>query len=217
MLQRFEVGDGIPSRTITRRSRGCGAIFSDAAFASTPLDLEQLLARRGRDRFGVLVGGGEPRLDAFGDDALRLVDERVDHLGLGDDAHDLALHEQVALPAARGDAEIGLARLTRSVHDAAHDRDLERDVALLRAAPARSDATPMTSTSARPHDGHAIRSRPLRSRRPSASSRVRPAFASSTGSAVSEKRIVSPMPSASNVADAGDRLHEPGGRRARLR
>ena len=60
-----------------------------------------------------------------------------------------------------------------------------------------------------------MRSRPLRSRRPSASSSVRPALASSTGSAVSEKRIVSPMPSASSVRDAGDPLdqalrHRPG-------
>ena len=61
----------------------------------------------------------------------------VDHLGLGHDAHDLALHEQVALAAAGGDAEVGFARLARSVHDAAHDRDLERDVARPRARPAR--------------------------------------------------------------------------------
>ena len=69
-------------------------------------------------------------------------------------------------------------------------------------------ATPITSTSARPHDGHAIRSRPLRSRSPSDSSKTRPAFASSTGSAVSEKRIVSPIPSASSVRDAGHRLDQ---------
>src|SRR5439155_20620784 len=57
-----------------------------------------------------------------------------------------------------------------------------------------SRATLMTSISARPHDGHAIRSRPLRSRRPIASSSWRPARASSTGSAGGEWRMVSPMP-----------------------
>ena len=59
---------------------------------------------------------------------------------------------------------------------------------MLRASSAScaSRATLITSTSARPHDGHAMRSSPLRSRSPSASSSCRPALASSTGSAVSE-------------------------------
>ena len=62
---------------------------------------------------------------------LGFVDERRDHLGLGHDAHDLALHEQVALAAPGRDAEVGFARFARTVHDAAHHRDLQRDVALL--------------------------------------------------------------------------------------
>ena len=94
------------------------------------LDLQQLVARRFRDRFGVGVGGGDPGLDALGHDLLGFVDERRDHLGLGHDAHDVTLHEQVALAAAGRDAEIGFARLAGAVHDAAHHRDLQRDVAV---------------------------------------------------------------------------------------
>ena len=48
----------------------------------------------------------------------------------GTTAHDLALHEQVAPLAAGGDAEVGVARLAGPVHDAAHHRDLERDLAV---------------------------------------------------------------------------------------
>ena len=60
-------------------------------------------------------------------------------------------------------------------------------------------ATSMTSISARPQLGHAIKSTFLRSRKPSDSSNCLPARASSTGSAVRLYRIVSPMPSMSNV------------------
>ena len=83
--------------------------------------------------------------------------------------------EQVALVLAGGDAEVGVAGLARAVHDAAHHRHLERDLAAPRAPPAACLATAITSISARPHDGQAIRSSPLRSRSPSASSSLRPA------------------------------------------
>src|SRR5207248_1287251 len=79
---------------------------------------------------GTVVGGGEPGLDAFGHDPLAFVDQRVDHLRLGHHTHDLPLHEQVALAPAGGDAEVRLPGLSRSVHDAAHHRDLQRDVAV---------------------------------------------------------------------------------------
>ena len=78
-----------------------------------------------------VVGGREAGVDPFGDDELGLLDERRDHLGLGHDAHHLAAHEQVALAAAGGDAEVGVARLTGTVHHAAHHRDLQRDLARL--------------------------------------------------------------------------------------
>ncbi len=56
----------------------------------------------------------------------------------------------------------------------------------------------------------------MRSRRPSASSSWRPARASSTGSAVSEYRMVSPMPSASRVAIPAVPFSRPGRRRSGL-
>ena len=61
-----------------------------------------------------------------------------------------------------------------------------------------------------------MRSRPLRSRSPSDSSSWRPARASSTGSAVSENRMVSPMPSARRAPMPARALHQPGRRRSRL-
>ena len=69
----------------------------------------------------------------------------------------------------------------------------------------------MTSISARPQLGQAMRSSPLRSRRPRASSSWRPARASSTGSAVSEYRMVSPIPSASRVAMPAVPFNSPAG------
>jgi len=84
-----------------------------------------------RDGRRVGVGCREPGFDPLGHDALRFVDERDDHLGLGHDAHHLALHEEVAFAAPRGNTEVGLPGLAGSVHDASHDRDLQGNVALL--------------------------------------------------------------------------------------
>src|SRR5437868_8909772 len=64
------------------------------------LDLQQLIARRGRFGLRARVGRGDPRFDPFGHDALGFVDQRGDHVGLRHDAHDVALHEEVALAAA---------------------------------------------------------------------------------------------------------------------
>ena len=72
-------------------------------------------------------------------------------------------------------------------------------------------ATPNTSTSARPQLGQAIRSTLRRSRSPSASKSWRPERASSTGSVVSEYRIVSPMPSESRAAIPAVDLMVPAG------
>ena len=70
-------------------------------------------------------------LDAFLEDPLGLLDERRDHLGLRHDPHHVPAHEQVALAAPGRDAEVGFAGLARPVHDTAHHRDLQRDVASL--------------------------------------------------------------------------------------
>ena len=73
------------------------------------------------------------------------------------------------------------------------------------------EAMENTSTSARPQLGQAIRSTLRRSRRPIASSNCRPARASSTGSAVSEYLMVSPIPSASRAAMPAVDLTSPTG------
>src|SRR5437660_7885821 len=51
-------------------------------------------------RLGTGIGGRQSRLDALGRQALRLGDERLDHLVLGHDADNLALDEQMAPPPA---------------------------------------------------------------------------------------------------------------------
>ena len=82
------------------------------------------LGRRAR------IGAGERLVHAVDGDELGPLDERVDHRVLGHDLDDLALHEQVTPMAAGGDAEIGLAGLAGTVHDATHDRDLDGDLAI---------------------------------------------------------------------------------------
>jgi hypothetical protein len=76
-------------------------------------------------------GRRDARLDAFGDQTLRLVDQCLHHVRLGDDADDLAPDEEVALLLPGRDADVGLARLARAVDDAAHHRHLDRQVQLL--------------------------------------------------------------------------------------
>src|SRR5690242_19320252 len=55
-----------------------------------------------------------------------LLDEGLHDLRLGDGLDDLALDEDLALAVAGRDAEVGLAGLAGTVHDAAHDGDAER-------------------------------------------------------------------------------------------
>ncbi len=155
---------------------------------SAPFSSKSALRSSSASRSAPSSAAAKTSLDTLGDELLRLGDERLDHLVLRHDADDLALDEQVTLVASGRNAEVGLARLAGAVDDASHDGDLKRDAADSKASWARL-ATSMTSISARPHDGQAMRSRPLRSRSPSASSSWRPARASLTGSAVSEYRM----------------------------
>src|SRR5271166_4370002 len=93
--------------------------------------LQQLLAVGGGLGLGRAGGGGEPGLDPLGHQLLGLGHQRLDHLVFGDHPDDLALDEQMALGLARRDPEVGLTRLTGPVHHTAHDRDLDRQVAVL--------------------------------------------------------------------------------------
>ena len=63
-------------------------------------------------------------------DELGPLDQRIDHLVLGDDGDIATLHEQVPAPVAGRDTEISLTGLTRAVHHAPHDRHLQRQLAL---------------------------------------------------------------------------------------
>jgi hypothetical protein len=109
----------------------------------------------------------------------------------------LALADDLALALAGGHAEVGLARLAGAVDDAAHDGDAQRDVdALERLLHLLGEGVDVDLGP--PHDGQDTTSRP-RSRRCSDSRMPMPALTSSTGSADSDTRIVSPMPSASSV------------------
>ena len=76
------------------------------------------------------VDAGDRRLGAVLVDELGPLDQRLDHLALGHDGDVAALHEQVAALVAGGDAEVGLAGLARPVDHAAHDGDLQRDLAI---------------------------------------------------------------------------------------
>src|SRR4051794_25317950 len=78
-------------------------------------------------RFGCRlgIGLGQRRLNPLVDDELGPLPQFLDHSVLGDDRHVVALDEQVTLLAAGGDAEVGVAGLARTVHDAAHDGDLQ--------------------------------------------------------------------------------------------
>ena len=79
-----------------------------------------------------VVRRGEPRgLDPLGHQSLRLGHQRVHHLVLGDDPHDLPLDEQVAPLPTRRDPEVGLTGLAGPVDHASHDRHLDRQLAVL--------------------------------------------------------------------------------------
>ena len=73
----------------------------------------------------VTLAPGLDRLHLLGD-AHGLLDEGLHDLRLGDGLDDLALDEDLALAVAGGDAEVGLAGLTRAVDDAAHHGDAQR-------------------------------------------------------------------------------------------
>ena len=71
---------------------------------------------------------GEPGLESFVDQFLRLVEQRIDHLGLGDHPHHLALDEEMTATSSRRYPDVGLAGLTRPVYDTSHHRHLDRKI-----------------------------------------------------------------------------------------
>ena len=122
------------SATQLVRRRWClriSTIFSAAWLASAPLSSSSSARSLAASRSAsVGVDPGDRRLGAVLVDELGPLDERLDHLGLGHDGDVATLDEQVAALVAGGDAEVGLARLARPVDDAAHHRDLQRDLAV---------------------------------------------------------------------------------------
>src|SRR5690554_6809163 len=76
------------------------------------------------------LDGDDLRRAEFAGHVLReargLLDQRRHDLRLGHGLDDLALDEDLALAVAGCDTQVGLASFTRSVHDAAHDRDAQR-------------------------------------------------------------------------------------------
>ena len=117
--------------------------------------------------------------------------------------------------AAAGDAEVGVARLARAVDRAAEHGDLE---VLRIAVEPLLDVLGELSARRRCRgrsDGHAMMIGP-RSRSPSALRISQATLTSSTGSAVSETRIVSPIPSTSSAPMPTALLIDARERRARL-
>ena len=151
-----------------------------------------------------------------GDPAVDLVEELV-HEDVGRDLleHAPVRVDEARLTAAR-DPEVGVARLARAVDRAAHDGDLEGLRVRREPRPPPASARFQTPTLSRPHEGQAIMTGP-RSRRPSAFRISQATLTSSTGSAVSETRIVSPIPSMRRRAHADSALDRARERRARPR
>ena len=106
-------------------------IFSPAWFASSPRSSISVVAVEAGLALGLgHVGAGDRRLGAVLVDELGPLDERLDHLALRHDRDVRPLDEQVAALVAGGDAEVGLAGLAGPVDDAAHHRDLQRELAI---------------------------------------------------------------------------------------
>src|ERR1700710_2194850 len=79
---------------------------------------------------GDLRGGALLGLHAFGD-PHGLLDQGLHDLRLRHGLDDLPLDEDLALAVARGDAEVGLARLAGAVDDTPHDGHAQRDLEAL--------------------------------------------------------------------------------------
>ena len=130
------VADGAPDRLTRRRSAATvlriSTIFSAAWLASSPWASSSgaaVLAPPPARRCAVSA------LAIAASTPCSLMNSAhstsaVDHLVLRDDGDVAAPHEQVAALVAGGDPEVGLAGLARSVDDAAHHRDLQRQLAL---------------------------------------------------------------------------------------
>jgi len=85
--------------------------------------------------------------------------------------------------------------------------DLQRDIARLERGLRFGRDSDHVDPRPAPHDGHAIRSRPLRSRSPIALEQGRPVWPPSTGSAVSWRTgSLSPIAFGEQCGDAGHTL-----------
>src|SRR5687768_40267 len=87
-------------RTPERGSVGGGALADQLDAGLAGVGVGALVVEQG-EAVGLGFGGcadvrrGQPGVDALGHQALGLLDERLDHLVLGHDPHDLAADEQV--------------------------------------------------------------------------------------------------------------------------
>ena len=120
---------------------------------------------------------------------------------------DAAEIDLMRVVAAAGEADIGLARLARAVDDAADDRSVI-GVVMWASRSSSASTVSMTSKCCRAQDGQEMTVTP-RWRRPSDFSMSKPTLTSSTGSADSETRIVSPMPAHSSMPMPIDDLTVP--------
>ena len=77
-----------------------------------------------KDRFSVVRFS--TGLDTLFHELRGLLEERIDHLVLRNDADALALDEQVTFAPARGDPDVGLTRFPGAIDDATHHGDLNR-------------------------------------------------------------------------------------------
>ena len=199
------------SRRVGRKSCDARAtIVAAAGYSSGISEASAIASAAGLAifrRFGRCMPVGDPLVD--------LVEELVDQ----DVGRDLLQHAAVRVDeadvAAAGDPEVGVARLARAVDGAAEHGDLE---VLRVVAEALLDLDSRASRRRRCRgrsDGQAIMIGP-RSRRPSDLRISKAVLTSSTGSAVSETRIVSPIPSTSSAPIPTALLIEPGERRAGL-
>ncbi len=124
-----------------------------------------------------------------------------DDLRLGHGLDDLALDEDLALAVAGGDAQVGLAGLARTVDDAAHDGDAQRDRHALEAGgDLLGQRVDVDLGAAAGRAGDDLQA--ALAAGPATPGSALPTLTSSTGGADSETRMVSPMPSASSAPNA---------------
>ena len=145
---------------------------------------------------------------SLGDPAVDLAEQLLDEAVLRHAPQHRAVRVDVAGVAAAGDAEVGVARLARPVHGAAHDGDLEvLAVGLQAALDGLGELVHLDVRAAARRARDQLRARTGAGRAPSGSrSRRAPPR---PGSVESETRIVSPMPCASSEPMPIDDLTAP--------